>query len=153
MTRARGFTLTEVMMTLAILGILSAFALPSFRQYMANQRIKSVSFDLVASLSYARSEAVKRNATVDVTPASGGWVKGWTVSTSNQTLRTYTEHNGVNLTDSASLSKLSYGNDGRLSTATTNFSIAPATSISGVSSRCVKVNLSGKALSQMGACI
>lgn len=150
--KQRGFTLTEIMMVIAILGILTAFALPSFRQYVANQRIKSASFDLVSTLSLARSEAVKRNATVDITPASGGWTNGWTISTGTTTLRKYSSYNGVSLTDSASVTKLSYGVDGRVSGTTTNFSIVPVSSISGVTSRCIKVNLSGKASSLVGAC-
>lgn len=148
----RGFTLTEIMMVIAILGILTAFALPSFRQYVANQRVKSASFDLISTLSFARSEAVKRNATVDITPASGGWTNGWTISTGTTTLRSYSSYNGVTMSDSASVTKLSYGVDGRVSGTTTNFSIAPSSSITGVTSRCVKVNLSGKASSLTGSC-
>lgn len=148
----RGFTLTEIMIAVAILGILTAIALPSFRQYIANQRIKSVSFDLVATLSLARSEAVKRNATVDINPASGGWVNGWTITAGTTNVRSYAGYSGVAVSDTAGLTKLSYGSDGRLATAATNFSITPATSINGVSDRCVKVNLSGKPLSQLGAC-
>lgn len=77
--RTRGFSLIELMVVLAIAAILSAMAAPSFRGLIANTRIQSVASDLQAGLLLARSEAVKRNATVQVVAEEGGWVHGWSV--------------------------------------------------------------------------
>lgn len=69
----------ELMIVVAILAILTMVALPSYREFVANQRIKSASFDLMTMMTIARSEAIKRNANVTAMPVSGDWAQGWTV--------------------------------------------------------------------------
>src|SRR4051812_49326639 len=76
----RGFTLIELMVTIAVAAILLAIVVPSFRTFTQSQRIKSGSFELYSALALARSEAVKQRANVTVTANSGGWNKGWTIS-------------------------------------------------------------------------
>lgn len=75
--RSSGFTLTEVMVVLTILGILLAIALPSFRSLIEDQRVKGAASELHASLVLARSEALKRNASVTLAPVGGDWSAGW----------------------------------------------------------------------------
>jgi prepilin-type N-terminal cleavage/methylation domain-containing protein len=57
----RGFTLIELMVVMIVIGILAAAAGPFYRSFMTNERIKSASFDMMALLTYTRSEALKRN--------------------------------------------------------------------------------------------
>ena len=68
----RGFTAIELMITVAIVAILSALAAPSFRQLIATQRIKSVASALRETLWVARSEALKRNDNVAFKFANAG---------------------------------------------------------------------------------
>ena len=155
-TRRGGFTLIELIMTIVIVAVLAALAGPSFREYLASQRIKSASYDLMAALSFTRSEALKRNATVDICASGSDWAGGWNVRTgtancSGTVLRTQDAFNGLVLTNSATLAKLTYANDGR-PTASTNFSIALPTSLAGVNPRCVTIDLSGTPRSTVGAC-
>src|SRR5512143_3466585 len=77
--RSAGFTIIELMVTVAVIGTLAAFALPSMRSRITNQRVRGVTTDLVASLIYARSEAIKRNAQVSLVPNGGDWAAGWKV--------------------------------------------------------------------------
>src|SRR5512133_2253989 len=79
-TGSQGFTLVELLVTLAVAGILASLAMPSYREFVANQRIKTASFDLMSSLTLARSEAIKRAAQVTVAPAGGTWANGWSVT-------------------------------------------------------------------------
>ena len=48
--RVRGFTLIEMMTVVVIVAILAAFAVPNFRQFVVNQRVRNASFDLTATL-------------------------------------------------------------------------------------------------------
>jgi type IV fimbrial biogenesis protein FimT len=79
------------MITLAIAGILAALAVPSFADLIKNNRMTTQYNEFLASLSIARSEAIKRAITVTVcksndqsTPAcAGDWHDGWVVFVDN----------------------------------------------------------------------
>jgi type IV fimbrial biogenesis protein FimT len=64
--KASGFTLTELMIAIAVLGILLALAAPSLTGVINANRLTAQANEVVASLQLARSEAVKRNARVVV---------------------------------------------------------------------------------------
>ena len=60
----RGFTLTELMVTLAVAGVLAGVAVPNLRSFIQNSRLSSASNDLLRSFNLARTEAIKRQANV-----------------------------------------------------------------------------------------
>ncbi len=86
-----GFTIIELMVTLAVAAILVALAAPSFRDMVANNRLSGSATELLGSLNLARGEAIKRNGLVTVTATSGttDWSGGWTVSAGGQVIRTF----------------------------------------------------------------
>lgn len=59
---ARGFTLVELMVTLAVAGILMLIAIPSFRNITLKHRLTTTANEYVNALNTARMEAVKRNS-------------------------------------------------------------------------------------------
>ena len=94
----RGFTLVELMIAVAILALLLGVALPSFQEALTVHRISSYANDLHASAALARSEAIKRNRTVQLcassngTSCTGSWGQGWIVN-ANGTI--VSRHEGV----------------------------------------------------------
>ena len=77
-----GFTVIEVLMVIAILGVLVAMGMPSMRDLIAATKVKTATSDLFSSLILARSEAIKRNAAIEVVPvAATNWNAGWSVRT------------------------------------------------------------------------
>lgn len=82
-----GFTLVEVTIVLAILGLLLGLGLPSYLDYGSNQQVKAAAQTLAADLGAARQEAITRRTTVTVTasvrdPAclSAGRTASYTIS-------------------------------------------------------------------------
>jgi type IV fimbrial biogenesis protein FimT len=81
--RQRGFTLMELVITIAVLAILTTLAVPSFVQFIQNNRLSSEANELVAALQYGRSEALRRGEEVQVcsssdqTSCGGDWNQGW----------------------------------------------------------------------------
>ncbi|MBC7699085.1 GspH/FimT family pseudopilin [Aquabacterium sp.] len=62
--RQRGFSMVEVAVTLAVLGILLASAMPSMGAWMVNARIRNTAESIQEGLQKARAEAVRRNQSV-----------------------------------------------------------------------------------------
>lgn len=77
---AAGFTLLELMVTVAVAGILLSMGLPSFREAVRLQRTKAAAAEMHLSFLLARSESIKRATTVDITRAGASWTAGWTVA-------------------------------------------------------------------------
>ena len=77
---SRGFTLIELMVTLAVVAVLLTLAAPSFLSFQRNSQLTSAANSFVAALSAARAEAMKRQLNAFVRPASGDdWTQGWVV--------------------------------------------------------------------------
>lgn len=87
MKRIHGFTLIELMVTLAIAAILLTMGVPSFVTLIKDNRLTAQVNEFVASVNYARSEAIKRGLSIRVCSSSNGascnggtnWAQGWIV--------------------------------------------------------------------------
>ena len=71
--RARGFTLVELLIGIVILAILMVLALPTYRDFMNNTRIRSTAESLASGIKLAQVEAIRRNQNIEfiVDPATG----------------------------------------------------------------------------------
>ena len=63
----RGFTLVELLITVAVFAVLTMLALPSFNQWIANTKIRSTTESVLAGFQLARTEAIRLNRGVRVT--------------------------------------------------------------------------------------
>ncbi len=87
MIKGNGFTVIELVVTVAIVAILATIAVPAYTTMMINNRMAGEINDFVGSLHFARSEAIKRGLNVVVCKSSDGntcttagdWSLGWVI--------------------------------------------------------------------------
>lgn len=86
-----GFTLVELMVTVAIGTILMLVAVPSLTSFRRNADLTSTTNTLVASINAARGEALKRGLSAMVVPTNNGsdWTTGWVVFVDQDSSRAY----------------------------------------------------------------
>ena len=141
MKKSSGFTLLELIITVGIIGVVTAIAIPSMRTYVQNDRLTSQINTLVSHLSYARSEAITQSVQVsvcasnDATNCSGAnnWAIGWivfadtdasgTINGTEVALRVQQTLDGNNTLTSTIGSQVIYDNRGFATTVAGTFSL------------------------------
>jgi type IV fimbrial biogenesis protein FimT len=103
MKKQTGFTLLELMATLAILAIVLAFAVPNVRDMIINNRLATQANEFLAALTVARGEAIKRRVTTRVqawdvanNADTANWALGWQVvdTSNNEVIREFNSLQG-----------------------------------------------------------
>lgn len=144
--RTDGFTLFELLVVVAIIAVLVTIVMPPLSTLILSQHVKAGASNLQTALFYARSEAVKRAANVDVIPVSNDWKSGWSVQLANGTVLRQQPALDSQLTTMpvTTGSKITYQSDGHVTTAPSAVVVRIASN-SKVTARCVVVDLSGRA--------
>lgn len=100
--RQSGFTIIEIMITIAVLAVLTAVGVPAIGDLIKNNRVRAHVFELLDSIQLTRSEATKRRQPVVMcrtanptaaTPSCGGtaftWTSGWLIFADDNGNSTY----------------------------------------------------------------
>lgn len=162
-TRSKeGFTLLELVITVAIIAILTGIGTPSFRNIILNSRATAAADGLVSAIQLSRSESAKRLADVKICRADSSatgcaddtnWSNGWLVCASpcnNAALviRAWGSPASVTTLTSTSASGITFHGNG-LGSTSANFYIA----FGGTQEqRCVSVTQSGRIVVKRTAC-
>lgn len=150
--RERGFTLIEALVVLSIAAIVLAIGAPNLSFLIASMNARSASFDLIGDLALARSEAIKRNATITVVPlVAGNWAQGWRITDGAATLR-QREALPTALSVASASNNLEFRPNGRLGADTATANATWAITSSNATPRCVVITPTGAARSKVGAC-
>jgi type IV fimbrial biogenesis protein FimT len=147
-----GFTLVELVMTITIFVVLTLIAVPYLGTFVQSQRVKNAAMDMSSSVIFARSEAIKRNAQIDMTANTGGWSNGWRVLSAGASLRSYDGYTNLNVTAKNGSATLSFGGDGRMVTSADSFQVLPTEANSKQQPLCVAVGTSGRVATTGGPC-
>jgi type IV fimbrial biogenesis protein FimT len=152
----RGFTLIEMMITIAVAAILAMIAVPSFRNASLSSQLRSAVNDFVASANFARSEAIKRGSAVTMcvsadgaSCAAGGWEQGWIVLSGTTVLQHESAApSGFKLSATGSVANLTFQPIGVGATAAT-LTVCRATPTVGSQERVVTLDATGRAWSKI----
>lgn len=165
--RQSGVTLIELLVTISIAAILMAIAVPGFQDFFRRNRLDSAASDFMATLNYARSEAIRRGVPVSVCKSKDGtscggvhvhWEQGWIVFTNpnnddsvdtgsdEEILRVHeTLPNGITMNANTNFTtRITYRSDGRITnTVGGTFFFCPASGTT--DARQIVVNGAGRA--------
>lgn len=168
MRRETGFTLVELIITVVVIGIVAAIAVPAWMEFVRRNRVATTANRLVAALHYARGKAVQSSNGVSLCASSDGstctgatdWSVGWLVyedanddgdPDTGEVLRIW---DGVadTLTLTGSSSQLTYQPTGTL-TNVASFDLEPASCPADSKLHVnIDLNISGQPITTRAAC-
>ena len=133
-------------MVIAVLVILATVGIPNFGPTVANGRATAAANDLLGALQLARSEAVRLNEPVEISPTGGNWALGWIIERDGTVIREREALARVTITGPAQLEFGSAGN----AVPADSFQIEAVGG--GNPQRCLTVTASGSAAVNPGGC-
>ena len=74
---ARGFTLIELLIVVTILGIFLTIGVPALSEFVADQRVRTVTSNIVAEIAFARAKSIESSRRVIMEQTAGSWNNGW----------------------------------------------------------------------------
>ena len=122
---AAGFTLIELAVTFAVIGVMLTLAAPSFITFQRNAELTSAANSFAAALSAARAEAMKRQLNVLIRPypfAGNDWRQGWITYADTNWDFAYTGGTDILVSQQGALSpSIAVASDGTMVDATSHY--------------------------------
>ncbi|TWI00215.1 type IV fimbrial biogenesis protein FimT [Luteimonas cucumeris] len=162
--RTKGFSLVELMTVVAIVAILAAIAFPSFHSTLQSNRVATTTNELIASMSLARTEAIRSRergsvcTSADGATCGGDWNSGWLVWSDldsngavngTETVVRYVQgHQKLTVTGSANL--LAFDGRGRIVGGAQSVGVHPDDAATPI--RCVLIGPTGQTRTTQAAC-
>lgn len=162
-TLQSGFTIVELLIALVVLSIVVSLAAPALSKLLAEQRLRTTAAELRVGLALARSEAIKRNASVVFQGLAGStvWTNGWEVEVTEingnaNTVSEYAMPEGISIASGPSGGSLTFSSWGRPG-GTWSASSCPAfqiqvTRTAGNCNVCLYLQSDGRVITASGAC-
>lgn len=147
--RQGGFTIVELVMAVFLAAVFAMLAGPLMRDFVIQQSIRNAAFDLMSDITYARSEAVKRNTTVTISKSTT-WTNGWTVAAGATTLRQHPAFSS-SIAVTMESSSVDFYLNGRASSLA-QFTVDDSDGKVSITARCVAIDPSGRVQSTVGSC-
>ena len=139
-SKNKGFTLIELVISMAVVATLIGVAMPSFTSLIATQKVKTAASNLQSSLLLTRSESLKRNGDATLSPSvTGQWTTGWSISAQSTSVSVSGPVSGVTI---AGPSTVTFQSSGRLPTGSTD-GVFKVSSTNTPDYRCVSISVSG----------
>jgi type IV fimbrial biogenesis protein FimT len=157
-----GFTLYELMVTLAVASVILSFGVPGFQNFVQNSRSVTHSNDLVTALNLARSEATRRGAPVDICASTDGttcsgstdWSTGWVVrAPTGEVLRAWPARSGGASVLTGNLASIQFQARGSLAAGTAPQLALQLPRCNGTDRRNITVNVAGRIAVNRVACL
>jgi len=145
----------ELMVVVAVVGVLAMIAIPNFTWLTQSQRVKNASYEMYALFNIARSEAIKRNANVTIAPVMVGPVLDRIDVTAADGTLLYSKSSPTGIDIKTAVAGITYQRTGRTTAggAGATFQIdveklsTPSTHV-----RCITLSLSGMPNTRKGTC-
>lgn len=135
----KGFSLIELAIVVALLGVLLSVGLPAVADWIATQRVRTAAEGVLNGLQLARGEAVRSNTLVNLQIGADGI--SWNVVNNGTTVQTRGADAGGGVTAApAGAATITFNGVGRMVTPNTGtFAIRYTSSVNGVRAMCVAV--------------
>lgn len=159
--RQQGFTLYELMITIAVAAVIISYGVPTFRTLIQNSRAHAHANDIITALNLGRNEAIHRGSAVTVCSSTNGttcagstdWTSGYVIrSASGTVLRSWPELRGGDNVLTANVSQVRFGPRGDIDSGAAPQLQLALPDCSGDQGRNIAINMAGRIATNRVAC-